>query len=144
MSSGIPLVEAMIVGQLPGYEAAWIPMPKLTDYVLSPDSEEGRGKAIIFASALGIKREHSGYLHDQILIGLTEAPAILHEETQYGPTWEVPILVTGLNGRVGYVRTGWIIRPDDSGPQLTTARVAKPCEIPRLRAAREAFGYATM
>jgi hypothetical protein len=136
--------ELIVVEALPEYESAWIPAPKLNDYVLNPESAAGASKAVVFSSVFAIEREHSGYLYDQILTGLPESPAILHEETDYGATWEVPILVTGRNGRAGYVQTGWISRPEDRGPQFVTARVAKPRDFPRLRSVREAFGYAVV
>ena len=144
MPTGFGIVEGLkVVSCLPGHEYASIPVAKLRDYALNPESEEGVHKAVVFASALAIEREHWGYLGEQIQEGLHESPAIVHGETEYGPTWEVPILVTGRNGLVCLVRTGWIIRLKDPGPQLTTTRVAKRREIPRLRAVREAFGYAT-
>jgi hypothetical protein len=136
-------VEGTVViaaARLPRYEEAWIPVEKLRDYALSTESEEGRDKAVVFASALGIQREDWPYLHDQILEELPESPAILHNpDTPWGTTWEVPVLVAGRNASVHYVTTGWIIRPEDPRPQLTTARVARRECVPRLRAVREAF-----
>jgi hypothetical protein len=60
--------------QLPLREQAEIPPPKLRDYALNPEHEEGRHKARVFAAALGIRREHWTYLRDQILRALESAP----------------------------------------------------------------------
>ncbi len=130
---------------LSNYEEAWIPTEKLRHYALDSENEEGgKDKAVVFASALGLYKEDWAYLHDQIIEEIPESPAILHDpHTGWGTTWEVPVLVVGRNERICYVQTGWIIRPSDPRPQLTTARVAKPQCVPRLRAVREAFGYST-
>jgi hypothetical protein len=130
-----------VVACLPGYRYARIPRSKIDDYMLSFEHEEG--KAYRFRNEFGIERKHAAYLRDQLIEGLAEAPAIFYKETKHGVHWEVPVLVTGTNDHVGYVTTGWIIRPMDPRPQLTTGRVSESDRIPRQRAAREAFGYST-
>jgi hypothetical protein len=106
---------------LPGCEYAWIPEGKLEKYVLNPESEDGWGKAQYFSTELGIEQADWTYLHDQILERLPESEAIFHEETDWGPTWEVPMFIVGLNGCARYVTTGWITHPWEQGPKFTTA-----------------------
>jgi hypothetical protein len=139
VGEAVETIEAL--AHLPSYRYARIPPAKIEDYMLS--TEQGDGKAYRFRNEFGIERRHAGYLREQIVEGLTEAPAIFHRESKQGIHWEVPVLVTGHNAHVGYVTTGWIIRPGDPRPHLVTGRVSESALIPRQRAAREAFGYST-
>ncbi len=107
--------------ELPGWEQAWIPESKLKDYVLSETHEVGQHKARVFRSELGIEGEHWQVLHDQILDAFPEAQATFRQETEFGLTWEVPILVIGRNEVERWVTTGWIVEFRDRRPKLTTA-----------------------
>ena len=131
-------VQTVSTQELPGWEDAWIPKLKLSDYVLSETHEVGRHKARVFRSELGIEREQWRFLHDQILDGFPEAQATFHEETEFGLKWEVPILVTGRNEAERWVTTGWIVEYRDLRPKLATAylRRSRPNEELRSLEAR--------
>ena len=58
---------------LPGWEEAWIPVSKLTEYALSPTHKDGQHKANIFREQLGIEGQHWRFLHDQLLEGFPGA-----------------------------------------------------------------------
>jgi hypothetical protein len=111
--------------RLPYWEEATIDPAKLKDYALNPDHGRGGHKAVVFASALGIHREHWRHLHDEILEKLPESDATRCEpDSPWGPRWEVPILVQGRNACYRYVVTGWLT-PWRSTPHLTTIYVEK-------------------
>jgi len=55
--------------QLPRRHAAEIPPAKLKDYALNPEHDEGRNKARVFASALGIRQEDWECLADSLRCG---------------------------------------------------------------------------
>lgn len=114
-------IETISTRELPGWEDAWIPETKLTDYILNPASERGQHKAHLFQTELGIEQQHWRFLHDQLLGGFSEGHAAFHGESEYGTRWTVPILVTGCNEAVRWVTTGWIVQYSDPRPKLTTA-----------------------
>ncbi len=143
MSIGFQPVEA-VLPHLPGYESAYFSDERLVTYVLNPEAKERKGSpAVLFERVLAIEGAHVEYLREQLVEGLAESPAILHEEDEYGQAWEVPTLVTGRNGRDAYVIGAWFIEVEARGPRFLTARVARPNEIATIQARREAFGYPT-
>jgi hypothetical protein len=126
--------------RLPYLEAATIDPAKLRDYALNPEHGKGGHKAVVFARALDIHREHWRHLYDEILQKLPESDATRCEpDTPWGPRWEVPILVKGRNARYRYVVTGWLT-PWRSSPHLTTAYVEKSRRNRELEAGETAAG----
>lgn len=111
---------------LPNAQQAEINASKVRDYVLSLEHETGRHKARVFASALGIDREHWRYLRDQIRAQVQHAQVSEVRAGQFGMRYSVPILVEGLNGQTHEVITAWIVEIDDARPRLTTAYVNVP------------------
>lgn len=114
---------------LPGADRAEIPREKLCDYALCPDHPDGRHKARVFQSALGISRWDWEHLRDQIAEGVkTATVSEVRRRTTFGFLYGVPILVEGLNGETHEVVTAWIVdeEEDDGAPRLTTAYVNVP------------------
>jgi hypothetical protein len=112
--------------RLPHAELAQVPPAKLRDYVLNPTHPQGGPKSRVFAAVLGITRADWQYLRQQLLTGVRSAPAQPRGSTPWGDLYEAAFDVTGPDGRVHRVRTGWIVRPDDPRPHLTTAYVDLP------------------
>ena len=110
-------------------EKAWIPAGKLAGYALNPDNPRGRNKAVVFASALALKKEHAAVLHDQIMRGIESGDykAEHHMTNEYGETFKVIVPVTGMNGRTVDVVTLWQYDRKkgsiSTAPKLTTAYV---------------------
>ncbi len=52
---------------LPNPERAVVELVKLRDYCLDPDHEDGKHKARVFASALGIRQRDAEWLRDRLL-----------------------------------------------------------------------------
>jgi hypothetical protein len=143
MSIELQPIQA-VLSQLPGYEDAYFSDDRLATYVLNPEAKEGNGcPAVLFERVLAIEGAHVEYLREQLVEGLVESPAILHEQGECWQAWEVPVLVTGRNGRDAYVIGGWRIEGEATAPRFVTARVARLNEIATIRTRREAFGYPT-
>jgi hypothetical protein len=113
--SASPVVE----GAVPNAENAAIDANKIFEYALNPDHPVGGNKARVFKSALGFTRENGDDLMAQLLDGVRTNKAIPGKIDQYGSRFTVDIPVTGPSGN-GIVRTGWILKPGSTTPNLTT------------------------
>lgn len=69
---------------LPYVEKATINLNKLADYVLNTNHPEGRRKARVFMSALGVTVADSEWLANAILTGLGQSEAVLQGNTNWG------------------------------------------------------------
>jgi hypothetical protein len=115
---------------LPFVERAWIPEERLAGYVLNPEHHRGRHKARRFAERLGIRRENSDHLRQEILgklpdswvRGIGSKNWIEAGAWQFATEWEVHVQVDGLNGQSCPVLTGWHLG-SSCAPKLSTARV---------------------
>ena len=60
----------MKAGLLPNGDRAIVDIAKLTDYCLNPQHEDGKHKARVFASALGLGREDAEWnsLRDRLVV----------------------------------------------------------------------------
>jgi len=90
--------------------------------VLDPGHGDGRHKARVFRSALGIEAAEWRYLQRAILAGVSDAPISAIVATPYGFRCTVVLPILGLNGRRHDVLTAWLV--DGEGPpRLITAYV---------------------
>jgi len=111
---------------LPDVEGAWIPPEKLRDYVLNPQHPDGRHKARVFASSLGIVQKDWEYLRDQLLAGVGRSPVLATETDVYGTHYEVSSDVLGRNGRTLPVTAAWLVAHEgDRRPRLITVYVGR-------------------
>lgn len=107
---------------LPAADRAIIERRKLEGYLLDPAHEDGRHKARVFQSALGIGAAEWRYLNEAILEGVRDAPVSAIVPTPYGSRCTVVVPIQGLNGQRNDVVTGWLV-VGDSPPRLVTAYV---------------------
>lgn len=107
---------------LPNAPHAYVPLAKLADYALSPTNPEGKHKARVFRSALGLKREDAEWLRSQIVAAILHAEATEGMPTEYGSRYVVDF---GLTTTVGTatVRTAWIVRDGEAFPRLTSCYI---------------------
>ena len=109
---------------LPNIEKASIDIGKLTDYVLNANHPEGRHKARVFLSALGIMAADSKWLADAILDNLGKSEAVLQSNTSWGAIYRVDMeIVRGK--RCAKIRTGWLCTPGIT--RFTTCFVIGEC-----------------
>ncbi|TAN47098.1 MAG: hypothetical protein EPN21_18625 [Methylococcaceae bacterium] len=107
---------------LPNASSAIIDIAKLRDYCLNPLHPEGRHKARVFATALGIVRKDAEWLRTAILVAIQKAMVIYSENTPFGCRYTVDIELKRENTMV-MVRTAWIIRIGEDVPRLVTCFV---------------------
>lgn len=106
-------------GRVPNAENAQIDPRKLTEYALNPDHPVGGNKAKVFEAATGFNRSNYESLMQQIQDGVRTTPATPGKADAFGQRFTVDIEVTGPKG-TATVRTGWIIKPGNPDPSLTT------------------------
>jgi hypothetical protein len=109
---------------LPNYEKASIDRDKLYEYALNPDHPNGRHKARVFSSALGIERWHADVLAEILKAGLPRAHAQQGSKTGHGDSWVTYHEVVGLNGRTAIVTVAWIFRKEEPDePKLVSCYI---------------------
>jgi hypothetical protein len=70
--------------KLPHAERAFVDIVKLRDYSLDPAHPEGKHKARVFASALGLTRNDASWLHEQLLTAARSHECALGRKTEHG------------------------------------------------------------
>ena len=110
---------------LPNAGHAIIDLRKLRDYVLNPEHPEGRHKARVFLSALGVTASDSEWLATAILEKIEDGAAIETGHTVWGTMYRVDIEVWRGN-RCAKVRTGWLCQA--ASTRLTTCFVVGECD----------------
>ena len=107
---------------LPNATSAFIDDTKLLDYCLSFEHEEGKHKARVFQSALGITQSNFSVLKTAIMTAIQEENAVLTNEISFGRLYRVDFDMPheAKNARV---RTGWIVKNTEDFPRLTTCFV---------------------
>ncbi|MBW7900704.1 MAG: hypothetical protein H3C26_04465 [Rhodocyclaceae bacterium] len=103
--------------QLPNCTSASIDIRKLHDYALDPNHPEGRHKARVFLSALGLGASDSEWLAAAILGNICAAEAVEFGHTAWGTIYKADIQIWRGN-RCAKLRTGWLCRGDTT--KLTT------------------------
>ncbi|MYD49701.1 MAG: hypothetical protein F4W95_14665 [Chloroflexi bacterium] len=106
--------------KLPNAENARIEPAKITNYLLSLDSERGRSKAKFFME-FGFHREEWQRLMNTLLVhgGNHDVTRVI--ETQHGTKFTVEGAIQTPDGRNPLVRTVWMIYHGSDVPWLITA-----------------------
>jgi len=108
--------------KMPAGDKAIIDPLKLAAYCLSFDHEEGRNKAYLFQSVLGIDLSNLHLLRDALRNAAASADANLGKEDGYGQRYVIDFEFSGPAG-VAPVRSCWIIRCNESIPRLVTCYI---------------------
>lgn len=104
---------------MPNGHQAVVDIRKLQDYSLNPDHPEGKHKARVFASALGLTQQDADWLRDTLLHVARGNDARLGRLTPHGQRYEVDF-TTNRHGRTARLRSVWNIRPGENWPRLVT------------------------
>ncbi len=96
---------------------------KLEDYALNPVHREGRHKARLFESVLGITRANA----DPLLKGLRDAAAksesaVAKGDNGFGLVYEVRFPLSTEKGSAT-ILSAWIVRHGEDFPRLTTCYI---------------------
>jgi hypothetical protein len=96
---------------------------KIEDYVLNPSHWEGRHKARVFESMLGITRRNQQVLREAILaaaVDSDEAEAL--GDNDYGTLYVLRFPLT-IAHRTAMILTAWIIRHEEDFSRLITCYI---------------------
>jgi hypothetical protein len=105
--------------RLPDAERAVVPVAKLRDYSLNPAHPEGKHKARVFRSALGLTTADAELLRRMILDAILSYEAVEQPPNAFGRRFVVDFNVPGVRGQVT-IRSTWLIRNDEDFPRLTS------------------------
>ena len=109
--------------KLPHGDKGIIDQRQGVDYCLSPDHDDGKHKARLFANLLGLKREHAGWLLAARREAAGSGEAVLGRADRHGQRYVIDFDLAGLTGRdtrrtqkrravKAYARTGSHLRRD--------------------------------
>lgn len=107
---------------LPNGARAVVDIAKLRDYCLAADHEDGKHKARVFASTLGLDRADAARLREHLLDAASSRTATLVAKTRFGSLYMLDFPLSTEKGSA-VVRSGWIVRHDEDFPRLTTCYV---------------------
>lgn len=102
---------------------AYIPIAKLTQYALNPD--KAPDKALAFEKALGYNLSNVDKLIENIVNNINDFEAERKAKTVYGEQFQIPMELTGENGKTALVMTGWIVDAETDEVRLTSIYIKK-------------------
>ncbi|PSR17128.1 hypothetical protein C8255_14205 [filamentous cyanobacterium CCP3] len=102
---------------IPNASKAVVDIRKLCDYCLSPDHDDGKPKARLFATTLGMTAaEALRLILLDVVITRKAKPGRLDE---FGQRYAIDLTLEWKNRRAT-IRSGWIIEHNSDIPRLTT------------------------
>jgi len=111
--------------KLPGGARAVVDIEKLRDYCLSALHPEGRHKARVFLSALGMTAADAESLRSHLLSAARQSDAaVISDVDEYGSRYVLDIEVV-WSSRRALVRSAWIIKLGEDFPRLTSCYVLR-------------------
>lgn len=110
--------------KLPNFEQAVVDIAKLRDYCLNPEHEEGRHKARVFKSALGITLDNAEILQDALLNAGQTYEAVPSTQTKDGQFYVIEFQMK-VASKEAIVRSVWLVEADKDYPRLITCFVKK-------------------
>jgi len=106
--------------QLPNSAKAYIPIAKLTDYLLSETHAVGKTKARFFRS-LGFDETNVGQLEWGLLAIARSGLVIDVTTSAHGTKYVIDGFLEAPNGSVARVRTVWVTEARQEDPRFVTA-----------------------
>lgn len=104
---------------IPNAENAVVDIRKLRDYCLNPDHDEGKHKARLFSSILGMTAENGEELREILLEVVKTHEVKLGRRDDFGQRYTLDFSLEWQN-RSATIRSGWIIEYNSDIPRLTT------------------------
>ncbi len=104
---------------IPNAENAVVDIRKLRDYCLNPMHDEGKHKAHLFSTILGITAENATELSVILLRVVKTHDARLGYRDGYGQRYIVDFEME-WHGKQAIIRSGWIVEHRSHVPRLTT------------------------
>ena len=100
-------------------ENAIVDIRKLRDYCLNPDHKDGKHKARLFASILGMTADDAEALRQILLEVVKIHEAQLGRQDEFGQRYTLDFAISWQD-RDATLRSGWIIEIGSDVPKLTT------------------------
>lgn len=104
---------------IPNAENAVVDIRKLRDYCLNPEHDDGKHKARLFPSILGITPDNAEKLRQILLEVIQSHEAQLGRRDGFGQRYTLDFTIEWQN-RSAILRSGWIIEHGSEIPRLTT------------------------
>ncbi len=104
---------------IPNAEKAVVDIRKLRDYCLNPEHDDGKHKARLFSSILGMTADNAEELRQILLEFIQSHDARLGRQDEFGQRYTLDFTIEWQN-RSATLRGGWIIENDAEIPRLTT------------------------
>lgn len=108
-----------IVNLLPQAENAVVDIRKLRDYCLNSAHDDGKNKARLFASKLGMTADNAEELRQILLEVVKTFEVRLGRRDRFGQRYTLDFPLKWQN-KSAIVRSGWIIEHGSTTPRLTT------------------------
>ena len=108
--------------KLPNPDQALISFEKLEGYSLNPNHSEGRHKAVVLQSALGIGLEAAAELRNTLRQALKFEAALPTKRNAYGQKYQIDFELT-REGKSAIIRSIWIVRDNENFPRLVTCYI---------------------
>ncbi len=105
--------------KLPNPQSIYIDDRKLLGYSLNYEHVDGKHKARVFESALGINQSNYTVLKEAIRDAVFTNFAIFEKENNFGKLYRLDFRMT-YGGKEATVRTGWVILQGEDFARLTT------------------------
>ncbi|MEL6471214.1 MAG: DUF6883 domain-containing protein [Cyanobacteria bacterium J06623_4] len=104
---------------IPNAHKATVDIRKLRDYCLNLEHDDGKHKARLFQSVLGMTASDADSLKLVLLKIVTTGNAQLGRQDRYGQRYTLDFELEWHNKRAT-LRSGWIIERGSNSPKLTT------------------------
>jgi hypothetical protein len=108
--------------KLPNPEQALISPEKLEGYSLNPNHSEGKHKALVFQSALGIGQAQAEELRTALRQALLTQDAIATTRNPHGQKYRIDFEMV-RDTQQAIVRSVWIVRDNEDFPRLITCYI---------------------
>ena len=106
--------------KMPWAQQAYVPAPKITEYLLSPTHSKGRDKAKFF-HRFGFQLEHWQVLAEALRTHAQEYEWAYTQDTSFGTCNIIDGALATPTGRQPMVRTVWIVETGTTTPRLVSA-----------------------
>jgi Domain of unknown function (DUF6883) len=110
--------------RLPNAHQAEVPLEKLREYALNPLHDEGKHKARVFLSAMGLTQDDAKRLRELVLDAAQTREATMSKLLPEGQMYVLDFPADGVRGPVT-IRTAWIVARGKDFPRLVTCYVRK-------------------
>lgn len=104
---------------IPNAENAVVDIRKLRDYCLNVEHDEGKHKARLFLSILGMTAENADELRQILLEVVKTQEARVGRQDEFGQRYTLDFPLEWQN-KNAIIRSGWIIEHGSDIPRLTT------------------------